>query len=141
MMLLLNNWDIKDSNNNILLTTDDDSGQAELHYIISDLGGTFGKTGGVLTRSRNDYEDFAKARFIDRIQGGRVDFHYSGKRKDLFTKITTEQAAWIGRLLGRLSDQQISDAFRAGNYNPEEIETLARAVKARIDALNAQGRP
>ena len=140
MMLLLNNWDIKDSNNNIL-ATDGESGEAELHYIISDLGGTFGKTGGVISRSRNDYEDFVKARFIDHIQGGRVDFHYSGKRKDLFTKITTEQAAWIGRLLARLSDQQIRDAFRAANYTPEQIESLAQAVKRRIDELNAQAKP
>jgi len=141
MMLLLNNWDIKDSNNKILQTNDSESGEAELRYIISDLGGTFGKTGGVLSRSRNDYEDFAKARFIDHIQRGRVDFHYGGKRKDLFTKITAEQAAWIGRLLGRLSDQQIRDAFRAGNYSPEQIETLAQATRRRIDELSGQGKP
>jgi hypothetical protein len=137
MMLLLNNWDIKDSNTNILLTTDGEGGQTELRYIISDLGGTFGKTGGVLTRSRNDYEDFVKATFIDHFEGDRVDFHYSGKRKDLFHKITTGQAAWIGRWLARLSDQQISDAFRAANYSPEQIEALTHATRARIVQLTA----
>jgi hypothetical protein len=141
MMLLLNNWDIKDENNNILVATDGAAGETELQYIISDLGGTIGKTGGVISRSRNDPEDFEKAKFIESRKGGRVDFHYSGKRKDLFSKITTDQAAWMGRWLARLSDQQIRDAFRAGNYSPEQVEALAKATKARIDELSASAQP
>ena len=54
MMILINNWDIKDSNNEILAASNENTGQAELRYIISDLGGSFGKTGGFITRrSRN----------------------------------------------------------------------------------------
>ena len=141
MMLLLNNWDIKDSNNNILLTTDSETGQTERRYIISDLGGTLGKTGGVISRSRNNPEDFAKAQCVEQVKGGLVDFHYGGKRKEVFSGITTEQTAWIGGLLARLSDQQIRDAFRAANYSPEQIESLAVATRARIDELTAQGKP
>ena len=141
MMLLLNNWDIKDSNNNILLTTDSETGQTERRYIISDLGGTLGKTGGVISRSRNNPEDFAKAKFVEQVKGGLVDFHYGGKRKEVFSGITTEQTAWIGGLLARLSDQQIRDAFRAANYSPEQIESLAVATRARINELTAQGKP
>jgi hypothetical protein len=37
--------------------------------------------------------------------------------------------------LGRLSDEQIKDAFRAANYSPEDVERLAQAVRERIDAL------
>ena len=76
LMALLNNWDLKDSNNKVLLV---DKGQPELHYIISDLGATFGKTGGFLSRSRNEPEDYVKAKFVEGVTGGEVKLAYSGK--------------------------------------------------------------
>jgi hypothetical protein len=36
-------------------------------------------------------------------------------------RITVTQAKWLGDILARLNDQQIEDAFRAGNYSPAEI--------------------
>ncbi|HEX8185139.1 MAG TPA: hypothetical protein VF747_10320 [Blastocatellia bacterium] len=129
MMVLLNNWDIKDSNNKVLAAGN------ELRYIISDLGATFGKTGSFITRSRNKPEDFVEAEFIDELKGHYVDFHYSGKRKDVFRDITVSQARWIGRWLSRLSDQQIRDAFRAANYGPEDVRLLADGVRGRITEL------
>ncbi len=135
MMLLLNNWDIKDINNKILFMRNEATGANELQYIISDLGATFGKTGSLLTRSRNNPEDFIEAKFIDELKGEYVDFHYSGKRKDVFRDITREQARWAGKLLSQLTRQQIEDAFRAANYSPEEIQDLADALRGRISEL------
>jgi hypothetical protein len=135
LMLLINNWDIKDENNKILYVENKDTGRKELRYIISDLGGSFGKTGNFITRSRNKPSDFVKARFVDEIKGNFVDFKYSGKRGDLFRKITVEDARWIGSLLAKLSDEQIRDAFRAANYSPEQVESLAGALKDRINEL------
>lgn len=136
MMVLLDNWDIKDSNNRIL-QVHTDGGEVELRYIVSDLGATLGKTGGIASRTRNKPSDFANAKFIDGVKGGRVNFHYSGKRQNVFEDITIDQAKWIGELLARLSDEQISDAFRAANYGPEEVQMLARAVRGRISQLVA----
>ncbi|HEX8089419.1 MAG TPA: hypothetical protein VF762_11230 [Blastocatellia bacterium] len=135
LMILLENWDIKDDNNKILLVHDGEGGKDELRYIISDLGATFGKTGNFITRSRNKPEDFIKAKFINEVKGDRIDFRYSGKRQNIFNDITVEQARWVGDLLGRLSDQQIKDAFRAGGYTPEQIQMLADAMKTRITEL------
>jgi hypothetical protein len=42
---------------------------------------------------------------------------------------------WIAGLLSKLSDGQISDAFRAANYTPSEVGILTRAVRARINEL------
>ena len=134
IMLLLDNWDIKDENNRIIHVRNAD-GSEELRYIISDLGGTFGKTGGVFSRTRNEPEDYAKAKFIKGVKRGRVEFNYNGKRGDLFKDITVEQARWVGGLLSQLSDQQISDAFRAANYSPEEIQLLTQAFKSRVNEL------
>ena len=135
MMVLLNNWDIKDSNNKILLARSATSGRNELRYVVSDLGATLGKTGSFLTRSRNKPRDFVNAEFVDELDGDRVDFHYSGKRKELFRDITVGEARWMGRWLARLSDGQIRDAFRAANYGPRDVRMLAQALRERINEL------
>lgn len=136
MMLLLENWDIKDSNNQVVEVTNGN----KLRYLISDLGATFGKTGGLpvlwtFTRSRNKPEDYEKAKFVEGVKGNLVKFRYSGKKKGIFDDITVVQARWIGSWLSRLSRQQIRDAFRAANYNNEEIGILTEAVLDRIEQL------
>lgn len=135
LMSLMNNWDLKDDNNRILYVSKGASGSPELHYVLSDLGATFGKTGGFLSRSRNKPEDYAKAKFIEGVEGGRVKFAYGGKNSTLFSNVTVEHAKWIGTWLTRLSDQQLSDAFRAANYTPEEVQVLTSATRARINQL------
>lgn len=136
MMLFLENWDIKDSNNEMLRAKDSN----RVRYVVSDLGATFGKTGGLplfwtITRSRNKPEDYEKAKFVSGVEGNLVKFRYSGKKKDIFENITVADARWIGSLLSRLNRAQIRDAFLAANYNREETETLTDAVRDRIEQL------
>ena len=133
LMVLLNNWDMKDDNNEILAHKGDTTG--ELRYIISDLGATFGKTGGIFSRSRNDIPDYIKAEFIKKVNGDVIDFNYGGKNQKLFEGITVADARWLSNLLKQLSDDQIKDAFRAANFSADEVDQLAGAFKARIDAL------
>lgn len=135
LMSLINNWDLKDDNNRILFVSAGEGGRPELHYIISDLGATFGKTGGFISRNRNSPESFAKSRFVEGVEGNVVSFSYSGKNTGLFKNITIDQTRWIANWLSRLSEQQISDAFRAANYSPEEVALLTRAMRARIDQV------
>jgi hypothetical protein len=136
MMLLLSNWDIKDSNNQIVRV----KGTRKLRYIVSDLGATFGKTGNLpvlwrFTRSRNKPEDYEKAKFIEGVKGNIVNFRYGGKKREIFDDITVDQALWLGNWLAKLSRAQITDAFRAANYDREEIEILTDAVLDRINQL------
>jgi hypothetical protein len=141
LMALLNNWDIKDSNNVILYVPDESGrGVAESRYAISDLGATFGKTGRLpffwrFTRSRNKPKDYAKSGFIDKVKGTRVAFRYGGKNRGLFKNISLQDAKWIGGLLSRLSDRQIADAFRAANYSQAEVGILTGAVRRRTYEL------
>ena len=136
MMLLMENWDIKNSNNVIIQV----KGTDRLRYVISDLGATFGKTGSLpvlwrITRSRNNPEDYEKAKFVEGVKGNVVNFRYGGKKREIFDDIKVADAKWIGSLLRRLSREQISDAFRAANYTPEEIGILTDAVLDRIEQL------
>jgi hypothetical protein len=135
MMSLINNWDLKDDNNRILYVPQGASGGPELQYILSDLGATFGKTGGFLSRSRNKPEDYAKAKFVEGVEGGRVKFSYGGKNSGLFGNVSVEHAKWIAGFLSRLSDKQLSDAFRAANYSASDVDLLTSATRARINQL------
>jgi len=135
LMVMLNNWDMKDDNNEILAVRGDTTGEGQLRYIISDLGATFGKTGGVFSRSRNEADDYVKAAFIKKVNGDVIDFNYGGKNQKLFEGLTVTDARWLGALMKRLSDDQIKDAFRAANYSAEEVDMLSGALKRRIDAL------
>ena len=139
LMVMLNNWDMKDDNNEILAPRGDTSGDAELRYIISDLGATFGKTGGFLSRSRNKPSDYVKAVFIKKVNGDKIEFNYSGKNQKLFEGLTVADARWLSTLLKRLNDDQIKDAFRSANYSTEEIDLLAGEFKERIAALAKLG--
>jgi hypothetical protein len=136
LMVLINNWDLKDSNNVILHAP----GAGELRYAISDLGATFGKAEGPgffwrINRSRSEPEDYADTKFIDKVEDGYVDFDFTGKNERLFEKVKVEHARWIGEHLARLSDAQLATIFRSANYTPQETRLLTRVVRARIEEL------
>ncbi|HLA12135.1 MAG TPA: hypothetical protein VJ023_16225 [Pyrinomonadaceae bacterium] len=99
LMALVNNWDIKDSNNEIFLVAGPRG--HELRYVISDLGATFGQSGSTpivwrFTRSRNKPKDYANADFVDVVKDNHVFFHYGSKRHSLFNNITVQDARWMG---------------------------------------------
>ncbi|HEY9502480.1 MAG TPA: hypothetical protein VIR01_12685 [Pyrinomonadaceae bacterium] len=138
MMALMNNWDIKDSNNRIVYVRGNNGD--ELRYIISDLGATFGHASTTplfwrITRSRNNPKNYAKSDFLEKVKGNRVVLHYGGKNRGLFKDITIDDALWIGSLLADLSDQQLTDAFRAANYTPNQSALMASVIRRRSNEL------
>src|ERR1051325_40035 len=141
MMALLNNWDIKDSNNKILQVRSDRTGKTELRYIISDLAATFGMVKldvpgfWRIARTRNEPGDYQRSGCVEDVKNGQVYFFYKGKSQELFDDIKVDEARWIANLLSRLSDRQIMDAFPAANYTPAEIRMLTRSVRDRINEL------
>jgi hypothetical protein len=146
MMGMLENWDMKDDNNKIVYVPGANGARGELRYIVSDLGATFGKTDSpsglsswIAQRrgSRNEPGDYAGDKFIKSVEAGKVVLDYEGKNSKLMRDITVEDARWLGSQLSKLSDEQISDAFRAANYTPEQVKLLTAAVRSRINELVA----
>jgi len=138
MMALINNWDLKDSNNVIIKRRGDD----ELLYAISDLGATFGHASTTpilwrITRSRNNPKNYAKSDFLKKVKGNRVELHFGGKNRGLMKDIDVQDAQWVASLLSKLSDAQLRDAFRAANYRPDEINLLVREVRERTLELQS----
>ena len=151
MMALIDNWDLKDENNEVY-GQKDGSNQV---YMVSDLGASFGTTGETLplSHSKGDLESYVHSDFIGKISAEYVDFHTPSPpdliyvfnlpgflrrvRLDSVTRhIPRADAKWIGHLLSELSSDQIRDAFRAAGYTPEQVETFSDVVQARIMALN-----
>ena len=139
MMALINNWDLKDENT-ITLSKD-----GKLYYVVSDLGSSFGKLADKPMsrsgRSVNDPDDYSKAAFIKGVDNGVLVLDYRGINQNVIQGIKVEDGRWLADLLMQLSDKQISDAFRAANYKPEEIAIYTQAVKARIAALDKATQP
>ena len=136
LMALINNWDLKDTNNVILKI----KGTDELRYAISDLGATFGHASTTpifwrITRDRNNPSSYAKSNFFEKVKGDRVVLHFGGKNRGLMKDISVQDAQWVGSLLSQLSDAQIRDAFRAANYTPGQINLLTGEVRERTNEL------
>lgn len=137
MMSFLNNWDMKEANNVIIKNGD------ELHYVISDLGVSFGKTGsnGLMLfwrigRSRNEPQEYAESDFVKDLSSGKITFAFNGKNDGSLGDITVKDGRWLADLLVQLTDEQIVNMFKAANYSNDEIAVLAQAVKGRIRALD-----
>jgi hypothetical protein len=136
MMAMINNWDLKDTNNVILRTAGED------RYAVSDLGASFGKLAisskfilNRIGRNVGQPADFRNSAFIDGVRDGQIDFAYKGKGVGLMEGITPRHAGWLAKLLRRLSDRQIRDAFRAANYSRADVNVLTSAFKNRIREL------
>jgi hypothetical protein len=135
---LLSNWDAKTTNNNVLGMFDGE-GSVKDWYLVADWGGTFGKTGGFMSHSKWDLADYSKQQFIRGAKGGSIDFHYSGKMSGL-RSISIDHARWFVGIVGKLSDNQIKDAFRAAGATQAEIDGFTAQIRKRINELQAAAR-
>jgi hypothetical protein len=150
MMAVMNNWDLKDENNAVY----EDKDQGSDLFLTSDVGATFGTNGlsWSKARSKGDVDTFKKSKFITRKTNTEVDFGTPAApmvmeaanvkvykmRRDLQwigKKIPIQDARWVGSLLKQLSHQQLVDAFRAGDFPPEEIQQYVEVVESRIQEL------
>jgi len=148
LMAVINNWDLKDENNSVYRTR---TSPPEAHYVVSDLGASFGTT-GLKPGAKGDLDDYRRSKWFRGVSGDYVDFNVpsmpgfgyllspaEAKRRPGLTwighRIPITHARWMGSLLARLSSAQIRDAFRAGGYSPSEVEGFTRLLQDRIREL------
>lgn len=143
MMVFMTNWDLLDMQNKVLRV--DEGSRTEHHYIISDLGATFGRFGNNnipifyrLGRKTNDPKAWSKAKFIKGVKNGNLVMAYTGgKSRGIMKGITVGQGRWLYNMLSRLHENQWRDAFRAANYSESDIRILTAAAKRRVDELGS----
>jgi hypothetical protein len=116
MMELFNNTDFKTEH----LVIYEVNG-TEQHYVAKDLGASFGRANaGYFNRTKGSLKDYERFNLIRKSDGQYVDFWY-------FKQVPRADARWIGELVAQLSDKQIGDAFRAGEFSPQEVEKRLRS--------------
>ena len=143
MMALINNWDLKTSNNST----------SEEHLVVSDLGATFGKTGKVFARSKGAVNDYAESKFVKKVTSEHVDFVMDSRpcflvsvirpkyyiertrMESVVRHIPIEDARALGFRLDRLSRRQIGQCFRDSGFSESETEGYVKAVLERIATL------
>lgn len=141
MMVFLTNWDLLDLQNKVLRVNN--NGRVEHQFVISDLGATFGKLGNNnlpfffrLGRKTNDPGTWYEAGFVKGVEAGMIEFDFKGKGRSLMDDITVAHGRWLASRLAQISDNQLTDAFRAANYSTEDIRLLKDGFKARLEELN-----
>jgi len=126
-----------------------------VHYVVSDLGASFGRTGGFSSRSKGKAKDFVKDPFIRATTPKTVDFvmrtkpagilrafkpHYYRQRSamaETVENIPRADVKWIGGQLARLTPEQIRSAFLAAGFTPKEADGYLAELQKRIVELNA----
>lgn len=134
LQAMLGNSDLKDEQN-VIYELDRDHEGARRWYVARDLGQTFGRT-GVIDAPRGDIDAFESTPFIRGVENGRVRFDYRGRHRQLFDDIRPADVRWICQALGRLTDRQWTDAFRAGGIEGPLADRFIRRMKQKI----AEGR-
>jgi hypothetical protein len=129
-MLMLNSTDLKDDNNSIYELPQPWDG-ATRWFLVRDVGAALGETGKLYPR-RNWLEGFEKHAFLTEVAEQRVRFDYDGRHRELLTMIAPDDIRWAAERMGRLTDQQWRDAFRAGNYNDADAGRYIARIKEKI---------
>jgi hypothetical protein len=156
LMAVINNWDLKDSNNAIRVEKPSDATRnRERVYMVSDLGASFGTVNLAWPHenSKGNLEAYSRSRYITKTTATDVAFAVPGRPsirdvvnpREYFARlrmrwigrhVPRSDVMWMGQMLARLSPNQIRDAFRAAGYSEVEVEGFARVVENRIAVLN-----
>jgi hypothetical protein len=131
ILMMFNSSDLRNPNNTLYEYRSPDG--LEHWYVVRDLGASLGSTGRLAPR-KNDPDAFERHPFITGIRDGFVQFHYRGWHQELVRdRITPGDVAWACELLGRLSDRQWQDAFRAGGYAPDAAARFIRVLHHKLE--------
>jgi hypothetical protein len=130
LLMMFNSTDLKNSNNSLY---EHKAGDLVEHwYVTRDVGSALGDTNRMAPR-KNHADSFEQMPFILGVNNGFVEFAYTGWYKNLVDqRITVDDVTWISERLGRLSDRQLQDAFRAAGYEPDVASRFIAKLKEKI---------
>ena len=136
LMTMINNWDINGAKNNKVVRAVAPDGHVERQLLVADLGGTFGKMGGLFSHSKWALDDFRKAPFLDGVSGGMLSLAYHGGEKAI-DRVPLEHARWFAGLVSQLTEAQLRQAFAAAGATPQETDGFTAKLVEKIAALRA----
>jgi len=128
--LLLNNWDLKTSNNRIYVVDREDAAP-RTWFVVQDLGAALGATRWP-TGTRNNVVHFERQRFIKGLRPNGIAFDYAGRHRELFRDIMPSDVVWTCRRLAQLTERQWLDAFRAARYPDSTSVRFIAQLRSKI---------
>ena len=139
--LVLNNWDLKASNNRLYDATDP-AATPERLFMVRDVGSSLGHSrqfrlfAMLGTRgaqgSKNDLDDFEQQGFIEGVDGDKVRFDYRGMNQALVDTVTVSDVIWACEQLAKIPDGHWRAAFKAGAYPQPHADRYIRKIKDKI---------
>jgi hypothetical protein len=131
MQILINNWDLKTSNNELYKIA---KGSPERRYVVKDIGQSFGRSVRIFLGSAGKIEDFLQRGFIREVNDGEVEFEYEPiiLNWGVDRGLSVEDVLWTCHRLAQLSDEQWSDAFRAAGYEDAEVAAFVQHMKQKL---------
>jgi hypothetical protein len=141
--LILNNWDLKTSNNRLYEATDP-AARPRRQFMVRDVGSSLGHskqfrlfamlgTRG-MQGSKNDLEGFEQQGFIKSVDGNKVEFDYRGMNESLVDTVTVPDVVWACERLAKIPDGHWQAAFKAGWYPQAEADRYIRKIKEKVAA-------
>jgi hypothetical protein len=131
LMMVVNSTDLKDDNNELYDVEGPPREGAARRYVVKDLGASLGETGRIEPR-RGYIDGFEKEPFITGVKDGRVEFGFRGRHQDLLEQVRVEDVRWICERLQKLTDRQLHDAFKAGNFSEEVAGRYVARIRQKI---------
>ena len=144
LMMLVSNWDVKDSRssdgpNTSIIEIGGEGAAKQLIYAVDDWGGSMGKWGDFFGRSKWDCKGYASQSpdFVKGVdENGFVGFGFSGKRTaDMVNGIKVDDVKWVMQYLGRITDDQLRAGLQASGASGEEVKCFSDALRSRINQL------
>ena len=137
LLTMFNSTDLKNQNNTLYEHRNGDL--VEQWYVARDLGAALGDWNALAPR-KNHPETFESTPYILGVSNGHVQFAYNGWYRNLVRdRISRDEVVWASQLLGRLSEKQWQDAFRAGGYEPAVANRFIAKLREKIEAGKALG--
>jgi hypothetical protein len=142
LMMLLSNWDAKDSRDgkgsNTVVYSRPGPGGDRLLYAFDDWGATLGKWGGFFSRDKWNSDGFSQQTraFVSSVDGKTIRWGYHGKHgRDVTSGIQIEDVGWLLTNLSAVSDEELRAGLQASGATSREIDTYARSIRGRIAQL------
>ena len=137
LMVLLSSWDMLPDNTNVVRVPIR-AGDVEHRYVMSDLGSTFGRMRGSFgaSPSRWNLQEYADEKIVAGVVQGRLHLRSALLSAGPVT-VPLAHARWFVALASRLSDDQVTQAFKAAGAPDEHVEGFPRAFRKRIAELQA----
>jgi len=137
LMTMIGNWDIEGDRNNAIVEAATTSGANERRYIVSDLGGTFGRMGARHTNhSKWQLAHYEGEGFIDRVDDDEIELDYDGLEWNMQV-VPRAHAQWFAELAGELTEAQVRQVFETAGATPDEVNGFSAVFLRRVEALKA----